>query len=104
MGIKDWWNNMINDDTTEIQYDPLDSPPTPVDEVRKYGKIIKVSDEGYAFISSVEIPFTRIFMHWTSLNSDTIRFPELKVGMKVSFKTIEVKDKGIRAISVHVEN
>lgn len=67
------------------------------------GKIIKVSkDEGWGFISSREIAFTRIFFHWTALVQDTLKFPELRTGMQVEFTPMEVQDKGWRAIHVRV--
>ncbi len=67
------------------------------------GKIIKISSEGYGFISSKDVPFTRIFFHWTSLRPDTLKFTELKSGMKVSFVAFNVEDKGFRAIKIKVE-
>jgi cold shock CspA family protein len=81
-------------------------PETPNDtkeEKRVVGKIIKVSSDGYGFISSKEIPFTRIFFHWTSLRPDTIKFQDLRSGMKVSFVAFEVEDKGWRAIKIKME-
>lgn len=73
------------------------------DEIRVVGKIIKVSGEGgWGFISSKEIKFTRIFFHWTSLKQDTLKFQELKNGMKVEFTPIEVEGKGWRAIKINV--
>lgn len=72
------------------------------EEKRVSGKIIKVSEDGWGFISSKEIKFTRIFFHWTSLRQDTLKFPELKQGMKVEFTPIEVQDKGWRAIKIKV--
>lgn len=75
---------------------------TPTDK-RMEGKIIHVSeDEGWGFVTSLEIKFTRIFFHWTSLRQDTKKFTELKKGMKVEFTPIEVKDKGYRAIKIKV--
>lgn len=73
------------------------------EEKRVTGKIIKVSSDGYGFISSKDIPFTRIFFHWTSLRADTVKFQELRSGMKVSFVAFEVEDKGYRAIKIKVE-
>jgi len=72
------------------------------DEKRVKGKIFKLSDEGYGFISSHEIPFTRIFFHWSSLKQNTKKFTELKVGDVVEFTPVEVKDKGTRAIRISV--
>jgi ''Cold-shock'' DNA-binding domain. len=67
---------------------------------RVVGKIIKVSDEGWGFISSKEIKFTRIFFHWTSLKQDTLKFTELKNGMRCEFTPVEVEGKGFRAIKI----
>lgn len=75
---------------------------TAKEEKRVIGKIIKVSDDGWGFISSKEIKFTRIFFHWTSLKQDTLKFQELKNGMKVEFTPVEVEGKGWRAIKIRV--
>ena len=68
------------------------------------GKILKISEEGWGFITSQEIPFTRIFFHWTSLKHDTLNFKELKKGMRVEFTPIESEDKGWRAIKISVKD
>lgn len=81
-----------------------DTTPVKPDEKRVVGKIIKVSDEGWGFISSKEIKFTRIFFHWTSLRQDTMKFTELKNGMRVEFTPVEVEGKGWRAIKIRVVN
>jgi cold shock CspA family protein len=73
-----------------------------IEETRAHGKIIKVSESGWGFISSKDIKFTRIFFHWTSLKQDTLKFQELKNGMKVEFTPIEVEGKGFRAIKIEV--
>lgn len=75
--------------------------PGPKDN-RITGKIIKVSDDGWGFIISQELKFTRIFFHWTSLKQNTKKFTELERGMKVTFTPVEVKDKGWRAIRIEV--
>ena len=72
------------------------------EERRILGKIIKVSSEGWGFISSKDIKFTRIFFHWTSLKQNTKNFAELKNGMTVEFTPIEMEDKGWRAIKIVV--
>jgi cold shock CspA family protein len=72
------------------------------EERRVVGKIIKISEEGWGFISSKEVKFTRIFFHWTSLKQNTINFAELKNGMKVEFTPVEVENKGWRAIKIVV--
>ena|SRR5215510_12692527 len=83
-----------------------DNSPVKPDEKRIQGKIIKLdqSEEkgGWGFISSKELKFTRIFFHWTSLKQDTLKFPDLKNGMKVEFTPVEVQDKGWRAIKIRV--
>ncbi len=66
------------------------------------GRIIKVSDEGWGFISSKEIKFTRIFFHWTHLKQDTLPFLELKSGMMVEFTPSQMSGKGWRAMNIRV--
>lgn len=84
----------------------LDNKRESVEQKRITGKIIKLSDKGWGFISSKEIPFTRIFFHWTGLNQNTLKFNELKTGMIVEFISIELKEdskeKGWRAIKIEV--
>ena len=69
---------------------------------RVEGKIIKVSDEGWGFISSRDIKFTRIFCHWTALLQNTKNFTELKMGMRVEFTPISIPEKGVRAVKINV--
>lgn len=85
----------------EVPTTPDTTPVTPQDK-RIMGKIIKVSDAGWGFISSRDIKFTRIFFHWTSLKQDTLKFTDLKNGMKVEFTPVEVEGKGWRAIKIRV--
>jgi len=66
------------------------------------GRIIKVSDRGYCFLISKDIPFTRIFLHWTALKSDTLHFTELRKGMIIRFTPQETKNHGFRAIKAEV--
>jgi cold shock CspA family protein len=66
------------------------------------GKIIKLSDEGWGFITTPSIEFTRIFFHWSALVQDTLNFKELRRGMRVEFIPIELPDKGYRAIKIKV--
>lgn len=70
--------------------------------IRNNGKIINLNDKGWGFISSIEIPFTRVFFHWTSLKQNTLNFKDLKVGMKCSFTPISIPEKGIRAVKIEV--
>jgi cold shock CspA family protein len=69
---------------------------------RASGRIIKVSREGWGFISSRDIEFTRIFFHWTALKQNTLKFKELKTGMIVEFTPVETPEKGYRAIHIIV--
>lgn len=69
---------------------------------RVHGKIIKVSDDGWGFISSKDLPFTRIFFHWTSLVQDTLKFKELKKGMKCEFEPRDIPEKGTRAYKIKI--
>ncbi len=66
------------------------------------GRIIKISKQGWGFISSKEIPFTRVFFHWTSLQQSTLPFTELKTGMIVEFTPIKIEGKGHRAVHIKV--
>lgn len=68
------------------------------------GRIIKVSEKGWGFISSKDIEFTRIFFHWTALAQDTLSFKELKTGMKVEFKPVQIPERGFRAVQIRVLN
>ena len=75
---------------------------TQVNETKARGRIIKISNAGWGFISSKDIQFTRIFFHWTALRQDSIPFLELKTGMTVEFTPIQIPGKGYRAVHVRV--
>jgi cold shock CspA family protein len=85
--------------------DEEETPPTNNKE-RCEGKIYHLSDEGWGFISSHDIPFTRIYFHWTGLSGDTLKFTELKKGDRVEFNHIQVKNESgqmqDRAIKIKV--
>ena len=66
------------------------------------GKVTKVDSKGYGFISSKEVPFERIFFHWTSLRHDTTNFKHLIKGAKVEFLPIKNDDGTYRAIKIRV--
>lgn len=66
------------------------------------GRIIKVSKEGWGFISSKDIQFTRIFFHWTALQQDTATFLELRTGMIVEFVPVQIPGKGWRAVHIKI--
>ena len=87
--------NMETQVVTPVEYD--------VDTKRYNGKIIHVSPKGWGFITSQEIPFTRIFFHWTGLRPN-IEFISLTKGQKVTFSVKEFEDKGKRAIKIEVVN
>jgi cold shock CspA family protein len=98
MSILDKFRKPDEPTTTDIEPKVKET----VERKRVEGKIIKLSDDGWGFITTKEIPFTRIFFHWTSLNQDTLHFTELKVGMEVEFTPIELNEKGWRAIRIDV--
>ncbi len=100
-----WLDNKVDKpmEDTELTKPENDPIPDNVDEKRYTGKIIKVGKTGYGFISSKDIPFTRVFFHWSSLRADTINFKNLRTGMRVSFNAFEVEGKGWRAIKIKVE-
>ncbi len=99
MGILDRMFNNHDDEDVEKTI-----PVETVQSIKRIdGKIIKLSPQkGFGFISSLEIPFTRIFFHWSALKPTTLHFTDLEVGMKVSFKPVEVPNKGWRAIQIEV--
>lgn len=64
------------------------------------GKITKLDPtEGWGFLASDEIKFTRIFFHWSALRK--IHFDNLKVGMEVEFKAVDIPEKGWRAFNIY---
>jgi len=66
------------------------------------GKITHVSlEEGWGFIQSPSIEFTRIFFHWTGLKGGE-EFKELKKYMKVEFIAQRIPGRGWRAIKIKV--
>lgn len=78
-------------------------------QTKLIGKIVKLSEDGWGFITSKDLKFTRIFFHWSSLVQDTVKFTELKVGMNVEFISQLVepteerpRQKGYRAIKICV--
>lgn len=92
----------FGENSVETATSPTDNHAPTAKEERIEGKIIKVSEQGWGFISSRDIKFTRIFFHWSSLRQDTLNFTQLKNGMKVEFTPTNVPDKGWRAIKIKV--
>lgn len=77
-----------------------DEPDTA--EKRVKGQIVAIKPNGYGFIVSPDIPFERIYFHWTALKQNTLRFPQLERGMKVEFQPQNRGDRGYRAIYIEV--
>lgn len=74
-----------------------------MDEIKRAtGRIIKVSKQGWGFISSKQIEFTRIFFHWTALQQNTTPFLQLRTGMWAEFTPMEIPGKGWRAVHVRI--
>lgn len=57
---------------------------------------------GYGFITSPDLPFERIFFHWSGLDQKTLRFPDLKKRMRVEFKLQHDEFDGYKAIKIKV--
>lgn len=98
LGQEDVMDDQPEDDSSE------EMKPSKLDRTRRYrGKIFKLrSEKGYGFISSKEIPFTRIFFHWSALMPTTMNFRELKEGMQVEFNATDTPEKGTSAIKIKV--
>lgn len=65
------------------------------------GKITKLG-KGWGFVSTREIPYTRIFFHWTALRQDTKNFTELTKGMYLEFRAVRYERDGWRALNIIV--
>lgn len=66
------------------------------------GKVFLVNKRGYGFISCKEVPFTRIYFHWTNMIPQTINFKELKRGDEVEFDLVKKGDGTYKAIKIDV--
>ena len=73
-----------------------------IEQKEMEGTITKVSPDGYGFILSPELPFTRIFFHWTALRQDTLNFTQLKKYMRVRFVPVNTHNQGYRAFKIMV--
>lgn len=71
---------------------------------RQRGTIHYLSPEGWGHITSKDIPFTKIFFHWTALNNNAEGyFLTLKKGMEVEFDYFaDFQGQGPRAIKIEV--
>lgn len=71
---------------------------------RIQGKIKQLnSKKGYGFITSLELPFEKIYFYWEWLNQNTKRFPELKEGDVVTFELVK-RENGYQAYHIDVLN
>lgn len=102
-------NELTSGKTEELEIQNKES------NVAKHGDVIKgtitnivVGSEskdkkgGYGFISSPDLPYERIFFHWSGLRQDTLRFPDLKKRMRVEFQLQHNEHDGYRAIKISV--
>lgn len=71
-------------------------------EERVQGRLTRVDPRGFGFITSRDIPYTRIFFHWSGLLQSTLNFKDLQKGMTVEFNPFLLKDKGYRALRISV--
>lgn len=72
-----------------------------------YPDEVKGKKGGFGFIASKQLPYERIFFHWSSLRQDTLRFPKLEKKMKVEFKLLysepfEEHEGGFTAVNIRV--
>lgn len=95
--IEDIFSNPEDKESPVIQDDP-----TGMDGKVVTGKIIKVmTEEGYGFIITPELKFTRIFFHWSALTQGTLNFKQLAKKMEVEF-TLKKFPQSWRAIKIKV--
>lgn len=80
----------------------LDDVKYPFGDKRIEGKIIVVNKRGFGFISSKEVPYTRIYFHWTNLVPQTINFAEIKRSDPVDFILEKKGDGTYKAIKIDV--
>jgi cold shock CspA family protein len=93
MGIMD---NMFGKKVIDDKEYELEDGKSPKYE----GKVIYVSDKGWGFVTTRDIPFTKIFFHWTFIDKDQKNFTEWKKGDKVEFYTRSVEGMGLQAINI----
>lgn len=74
------------------------------DNPRQTGVIHYLSSDGWGHITSKDIPFTKIFFHWTALNNNKEGyFLTLDKGMKVEFDYFpDFQGQGPRAVKIEV--
>lgn len=68
------------------------------------GKIFHLNKEkGWGFLTSHDVPFVRIYFHWSALIQKTKKFLELNIGDEVEFEVKE-SEQGTTAIRMKVVN
>lgn len=66
------------------------------------GKIIYLNEtEGWGYINTHEIKFSKVYFHWTGLETNTKNFQELKRNDTLRFNAIK-REKGWKAINIMV--
>lgn len=80
----------------------LDDVKYPFGSKRIEGKVIVVNKRGFGFISSKEVPYTRIYFHWTNLIPQTINFSEIKRNDPVDFVLEKKNDGTYKAIKIDI--
>lgn len=107
MSIWDKMNDLTKGKVEKLEIESVKSKIAKTGDVIRgtINNLVVSSDKkkgGYGFISSPELPFERIFFHWTGLKQDTLRFPELTKRMKVEFQLQHDDTNGYRAIKISV--
>ena len=104
MSIWDKMNDLTKGKIKEL--DELKNTAKPKDVIQGTITNIVTGNEkkkgGYGFIASPDLPFERIFFHWSGLRQDTLRFPDLKKRMRVEFQLQKDEVNGYRAIKIFV--
>lgn len=80
----------------------LDDVKYPFGDKRIEGKVIVINKRGFGFISSIKVPYTRIYFHWTNLVPQTINFAEIKRSDPVDFILEKKSDGTYKAIKIDV--
>lgn len=88
MTIRETFGNNTPSSNPESDETPIITPPKPDRNTRITGKIYHLGN-GYGFIESDAIPYTRIFFHWQNLDHSTLHFTALKRGMELEFNAVE---------------
>jgi cold shock CspA family protein len=109
MGIFDRMRQTTAGKTTE-EIEQLEESNKPA---AKHGDVIKGTitqivhpkpgkKGGYGFIVSPQLPYERIFFHWSGLQQQTLRFPQLKRRMRVELQLQHDPIDGFKGIKIKV--